>query len=502
VSADLTDLKEFGASMTAMYVTSMATPFSHDQPHIVVVGGGITGMSAAYELGRAVRDGAAPIAVTLIEREARLGGKVVTERNGPFIIEGGPDSFMAQKPWAAELAREIGAGDELMVASPMRRTTWVLHNGCPHPLPEGMLLIVPTRIAPFAFSPLISPLGKLRMALDLFVPARRDDGDETLADFIRRRLGNEALDRLAEPILSGIHSAECERQSIMATFPRFRELEKRHGSLIRGMLAARRSMPPSSAHQSPFMTLRGGMGSLVERLEQRLTARVLTNRKVMALAYDPTAARPYRLRLDDGATLDADAVILATPSYTAADLVDGSFPALANALRAIRYVSTATISMVYRRSEVGTPLDGYGLVIPRSERSQINACTLSSVKFRHRAPDDYLLLRCFVGGSRKPELLARDDDDLVRVAQSDLHTILGITAAPVLTRIYRWHNGNPQYDVGHLDRIAALEARCPDGLLLAGAAYRGVGVPDCIKQGRDAARRALALVTSVQPAKS
>ncbi|MBO9323351.1 MAG: protoporphyrinogen oxidase, partial [Roseiflexus sp.] len=195
--------------MTAMYATSTAMPFSHDHPHIVVVGGGISGMSAAYELGRAVRDGAAPVAVTLIEREARLGGKVVTERNGPFIIEGGPDSFMAQKPWAAELAREIGLGDELMVASPMRRTTWVLHNGCPHPLPEGMLLIVPTRIAPFAFSPLISPLGKLRMALDLFVPARRDDGDETLADFIRRRLGNEALDRLAEPILSGIHSAEC-----------------------------------------------------------------------------------------------------------------------------------------------------------------------------------------------------------------------------------------------------------------------------------------------------
>jgi oxygen-dependent protoporphyrinogen oxidase len=499
----LTDLKEFGASMTAMYATSTAMPFSHDQPHIVVVGGGISGMSAAYELGRAVRDGAAPVAVTLIEREARLGGKVVTERNGPFIIEGGPDSFMAQKPWAAELAREIGLGDELMVASPMRRTTWVLIRGRPQPLPEGMLLIVPTRIAPFAFSPLISLPGKLRMALDLFVPARRDDGDETLADFIRRRLGHEALDRLAEPILSGIHSAECERQSIMATFPRFRELEKRHGSLIRGMLAARRTAPPSSAaHQSPFMTLRGGMGALIDCLEQHLTARILTGRRVTTLKHDPTAARPYRLYLDDGALLEADAVILATPSYTAADLVDEAFPDLASALRAIRYVSTATISMVYRRSEVGTPLDGYGLVIPRSEQTWINACTLSSVKFRYRAPDDYLLLRCFAGGSRRPELLARDDDDLVRLAQSDLRAILGITAAPVLTRVYRWHNGNPQYDVGHLDRIAALEARCPDGLLLAGAAYRGVGVPDCIKQGRDAARRALALVTSVQPAKS
>ncbi|GIW01023.1 protoporphyrinogen oxidase [Roseiflexus sp.] len=484
--------------MTAMHSTSAATLFPDGQPHIVVVGGGISGMSAAYELGRATRDGAPPVMVTLIEREARLGGKVVTERNGPFVIEGGPDSFMAQKPWAAELAREIGLGDELMVASPMRRTTWVLIRGRPQPLPEGMLLIVPTRIAPFAFSPLISPLGKLRMALDLFVPARRDDGDETLADFIRRRLGNEALDRLAEPILSGIHSAECERQSILATFPRFRELEKRHGSLIRGMLAARRTASPSSAHQSPFMTLRGGMGTLVERLEQRLTARILTNRRVMALTCDTTAARPYRLWLDDGATLDADAVILATPSYAAADLVGASFPALADALRAVRYVSTATVSMVYRRSEVGTPLDGYGLVIPRSEQTWINACTLSSVKFRHRAPDEYLLLRCFVGGSRRPELLARDDDDLVRLAQSDLRAVLGITAAPLLTRVYRWHNGNPQYDVGHLERIAALEALCPAGLLLAGAAYRGVGVPDCIKQGREAARRALDVVATAR----
>ncbi|MFQ3634071.1 protoporphyrinogen oxidase, partial [Roseiflexus sp.] len=393
---------------------------------------------------------------------------------------------------------EIGLADELMVASPMRRTTWVLIRGRPQPLPEGMLLIVPTRFAPFAFSPLISPLGKLRMALDLFVPARRDDGDETLADFIRRRLGREALDRLAEPILSGIHSAECERQSIMATFPRFRDLEKRHGSLIRGMLAARRTTPQAAVHQSPFMTLHDGMESLVNRLEQHLTARILTGRQVTALVHDPTAARPYRLHLDDGAVLNADAVILATPSYAAADLVVGSFPALANALRNIRYVSTATLSMVYRRSEVGTPLDGYGLVIPRSEQTHINACTLSSVKFRSRAPDDYLLLRCFIGGSRRPELLARDDDELVHLAQSDLRAMLGITASPLLTRLYRWHNGNPQYDVGHLDRVAAIEALCPEGLFLAGAAYRGVGIPDCVKQGRDAARRVLAMLASSQ----
>lgn len=471
----------------------------NDRPHIVVVGGGISGMSAAYELARGSDPGAPPL-VTLIEREPRLGGKIVTERADGFVIEGGPDSFMAQKPWAAELARELGLGDELMVASPMRRTTWVLARGRPQPLPEGMLLIVPTRILPFALSPLISPLGKLRMALDLIIPARRDDGDETLAEFVRRRLGNEALDRLAEPILSGIHSAECERQSIMATFPRFRDLEKRYGSMMRGMLASRRNAPKTpAAHQSPFMTLRTGMGSLVERLTQQLTARILTGRQVMALTHDSTSARPYRLQLDDGTRLDADAVILATPSFAAADLTTTSFPALARALRAIRYVSTATVSLVYRRDEVGTPLDGYGLVIPRGEQRQINACTLSSVKFRHRAPDDHLLLRCFVGGSRRPELAARDDAELVALARADLRAILGISAEPVLTRVYRWPNGNPQYDVGHLERIDALDQLCPPGLLLAGAAYRGVGVPDCIKQGREAARKALAAVASSTP---
>jgi len=477
--------------------SSVATMPPDALPHIVVVGGGISGLSAAYELGRSTHSAAPPVAVTLIEREPRLGGKIVTEHSGPFLIEGGPDSFMAQKPWAAELARELGLGDELMVASPMRRTTWVLVRGRPQPLPEGMLLIVPTRIAPFAFSPLISPLGKLRMALDLVVPARRDDGDETLADFIRRRLGTEALDRLAEPILSGINSAECERQSIMATFPRFRDLEKRYGSLIRGMLAARRNAPREpSAHQSPFMTLRNGMSALVERLEQRLTARIFTGSTVVTLAHRPAAARPYHLCLDDGTALDADAVILATPSFVAADLTAPGFPELAAALRAIRYVSTATVSFVYRRADTGNLLDGYGLVIPRGEQRQINACTLSSVKFRHRAPDEFLLLRCFVGGSRRPELPAREDDELVALARTEIREIFGVSAEPVLSRVYRWPNGNPQYDVGHLGHIEALERLCPEGLFLAGAAYRGVGVPDCIKQGREAARKALMVVSA------
>jgi oxygen-dependent protoporphyrinogen oxidase len=490
-----------------------------DAPHIVIVGGGITGLSAAYALQCAARDAGAPVRTTLVERDARLGGKLLTERvetgGGTFVVEGGPDSFLAQKPWAIELARELGLGDELMASNAMPRTTYVLHRGRPRPLPEGTMLIVPTKFMPFALSPLFSPLGKLRMALDLLIPPRRDGADETLAAFIRRRLGREALERLAEPLLAGIHSAECERQSLLATFPRLRELEARHGGLIRGMLAARRTSDQrpttndqrptavgedgdrssfvvrrSSLAHSPFVTLRGGVQALVDALVARLEGTALTGRGVAALEHDPAAARPYRLRLDDGAALDADAVVLATPAYAAAALLAAFAPALAEALRAIRYVSTGTVTLAYRRADVGNPLDGYGVVIPRGEGRRVNAVTLSSQKFDHRAPADHLLARLFVGGSRTPESLALEDGALTALARDELRAILGIAAEPLFARVYHWQDANPQYDVGHLERVAALEALCPQGLYLAGSAYGGVGIPDCVRQGREAGVRA------------
>ena len=482
-----------------------------DVPHIAIIGGGITGLSAAYYLQRAARAAGTAVRYTIVERDTRLGGKIVTERvhdGGTFVVEGGPDSFVAQKPWAIELARELGLGDDLMASNRMPRTTYVLHRGRPRPLPEGTMLIVPTKFMPFALSPLISPIGKLRMALDLVIPARRDGVDETLADFIRRRLGNEALDKLAEPLMSGIHSAECERQSVLATFPRFRDMEAKYGGLMRGMLASRRHAPPAppngkpSFASSPFVTLRGGVQSLVDALAPRLEGAIRTGRTVEALDHDPTAERPYRLRLDDGTALDADAVVMTTPAYAAADLLAPLAPSLAESLRAIRYVSTGTVTLAYRRAEVGTPLDGYGVVIPRGEGRRVNAVTLSSVKFSHRAPDDHLLVRVLVGGSRTPETLALDDDRMVAVARDELRSILGIVAEPAFVRVYRWPAANAQYDVGHLERVGAIAGLCPEGLYLAGSAYSGVGIPDCIRQGREAAEGALKLATSREAAAS
>ncbi len=463
---------------------------------VVMIGGGVTGLSAAFYLAPAARARGHTLQVVLIERSGRLGGKVRSEHvehTGTFLVEGGPDSFVAQKPWAIELARDLGLGDQLIVPNPARVGTYLLWNGRPRPLPEGMLMIVPTRFMPFALSPLLSPLGKLRMALDLVIPARRDDQDETLAAFIRRRLGREALDRLAEPLMAGIHNAECERQSLLATFPRFRAIEQQHGSLIRGMLAQRRAHRPAPAAGgpnfagSPFVTLRGGIGTLTEALAARFEGRLIGDRGVAALQRDPAGPARFRLTLDDGTQLAADAVILTTPAYTAAEIVQGDDAGLAAALRAIRYVSTATISLGYRQADLGRPIDGFGLVIPQRERRPINAVTFSSAKFADRAPEGYALLRVFTGGSRNPEALQLDDPALVAMVRRQLHAIFGITAEPLFTRLYRWDRGNPQYDVGHNQRIDALMARCPAGLHLAGAAYRGVGIPDCALQGRRAA---------------
>lgn len=464
-----------------------------------IIGGGITGLSAAYFLNCAAQQAGTPLRIALIERSPRPGGKIRTDyvqHDGTFLVEGGPDSFIAQKPWGIELARELGLGSQLMTPNAAQQKTYLLWKGRPRQLPDGMLMIVPTRFLPFALSPLISPLGKLRMGMDFFIPPRTDGQDETLSEFIRRRLGNEALERLAEPLMAGIHSAECDRQSLLATFPRFRDLETKYGSLIRGMLAARRKAPrpapgSPSTHSSPFITLRGGIGTLVQALIERFEGDLLLDRAVAELA--PGEQARYRLRLDDGTLVEADSVILTTPTYTAADLTAARWPDLAAALRQFRYVSTATISLAFRQSDVQRMPGGFGLVIPKSEGRQINAVTFTSTKFSDRAPDDAVLLRVFTGGSRSPQAMMLNDDQMLAMVRNELREILGITAEPLFTRLYRWEQSNPQYDVGHLDRVAALPGLCPQGLFLAGGAYHGVGIPDCINDAKQAAQRVLAL---------
>lgn len=464
--------------------------------HVVIVGGGITGLTTAYSLQEEARRLSLPLTFTLLESNPTLGGKIVTERVGGFVIEGGPDSLLTQKPWAADLCRRLGLGDDLIPTNDDRRQTFVVNRGRLTPLPDGMMLIVPTRIRPFVTSPLISWPGKARMALDFFIPPRRDDGDESIAAFVRRRLGQEALEKLAEPLMSGIHVADPERQSLLGTFPRYREIEKRHGSLIRGMLSQRRAAkapgPARSGQKSAFLSLRNGLGQLIEALESALDGgRLITGCRAVAL--ERGEGPRYRIRAENGSVYDADAVVLATPAQVSASLLTDLSPALVEALSRIRYVSTATISLAFQAADVGHPLDGFGFVVPRREQRRILACTWSSTKFDHRAPPDAVLLRCFVGGSGNEELVGLGDDELEALVREELLDLMGLRAQPTMRRIFRWYGGNPQYDVGHPElvrSIAALAAREP-GLYLTGSAFDGVGVPDCVRQGQETARKVL-----------
>lgn len=490
-----------------------------DTYHITIIGGGITGLTAAWAVQQEAGKHDVDITYTLLEKSGRWGGKILTETiegfgPEPFIVEGGPDSFLTQKPWAAQLAKELGIGDQFLATNDERRQTFVLNKGKPAKLPDGLMLIVPTKIRPFALSRLISPLGKLRMGLDWFIKPKQDDEDETLADFIKRRLGHEALDKIAEPLLSGIYNADAEKQSMLATFPRFRDIEKKYGSLIKGMLAAqkaRQQAPPNpQGKPSMFTSFKPGMEELVLALRETLTGDCRLGVAVEKLAMveqwprtlpqnetsqSPNLQSPkYLCHLSDGTTLQTDAVILAVPAFAAARLVAAAAPEAANILNNIRYVSTGTISLAFKQTEINHPLNGFGIVIPRSEKRRINAITWSSTKFDYRAPNGYALLRVFFGGSRTPEMMDVPDDELLSIVRTELADIMGVEAVPIFHRIYRWDRSNPQYDVGHLERVTAVQNKLPAGLMVTGSPYGGVGVPDCVRQARETA---VSLVQSI-----
>jgi oxygen-dependent protoporphyrinogen oxidase len=386
----------------------------------------------------------------------------------------------------------IGTNDE-------KRKVFVLSDGRLHSLPEGVMLIVPTQFLPFATSGLFSWRGKLRMGMDLLIPRRQENGDETLGSFVRRRLGREALEKLAEPLLSGIHVSDAEQLSLKSSFPRLMDVERKYGSLIRGMLAARRAMANSNNGARPklpmFMTLRGGMQQLVDALANALDpTSVYTGLAVTGLESANGGNSPYQVHLQTGQTLNADAVILTTPSDVSSRLLKTLDPTLADDLADIRYVSTAVVSLGYRPQPGLQPLDGFGFIIPKTEGRRITACTWSSTKFDYRAPQGHQLVRCFVGGPGREQMVDLDDEALTQVVREELSEIMGLRAKPDLVRIYRWHKRNPQYDLGHLDRVRAMQAQAQRhaGLYLSGSSYDGVGVPDCVRQAETAADGVLA----------
>ncbi|PYM34664.1 MAG: protoporphyrinogen oxidase [Candidatus Rokuibacteriota bacterium] len=460
---------------------------------LVVVGGGIAGLAAAHRAVELARERGIALELTLLEARERLGGTIATERMGGFLVEAGPDSFLSEKPWALALCKRLGVEDRLTRTDDRFRKVYVWRAGRLHPLPDGFQLLAPTRLAPFLRSPLFSWPGKLRMALDLVLPRGGAD-DESLGAFVRRRLGREALERVAQPLVAGIYTADPDDLSLAATLPRFLELEKRERSILLALWRAARTAPQpgtSGARWSLFVTFKEGMEELVATLAARLpVGAALVKHPVTGVERRGEA---WRVDIDASGPMAADRVILATETHVAARLLRYVDPSLATLLGEIPYASSATISLGYRHADVPHALDGFGFVVPRTERRALLACTFSSVKYSGRAPEGHVLLRGFVGGALDAASLDRDDVSLVESVRDELRQALGITAAPVLTRVCRWPAAMPQYHVGHLARVETIERRLAGlpGLRLAGGAYRGVGIADCIRAGEDAAERAL-----------
>lgn len=461
---------------------------------LAVIGGGIAGLAAAHRAIELSRERGIELDLVLLEARDRLGGSIETERVDGFLIEAGPDSFLSEKPWALDLCRRLGVEHRLVRTDDRFRKTFVWFRGRLHPLPAGFQLLAPTRLGPFLGSSLFSWPGKLRMALDLVLPRGMERADESLGSFVRRRLGREALERVVEPLVAGIYTADPEALSLAATMPRFLDLERRERSLILGLWRASRRTPEtgtSGARWSLFVTFAGGMGELVDTLAACLPpGSVRLKQRVSGVE---RRGDGWRIEMADGGVLEAERVIAASEAHAASRLLRYADPTLATLLQVLPSASAATVSLGYRRADVPHPLDGFGFVVPRTEGRSLLACTFSSVKYPGRAPAGHVLLRGFLGGAANPAVLDRDDDDLVRGAREDLRAALGIRAEPVVIRVHRHPLSMPQYDVGHGRAVDAIEERLrtAPGLSLAGSAYRGVGIADCVRSGEAAAERAL-----------
>jgi oxygen-dependent protoporphyrinogen oxidase len=475
-------------------------------PRVVIVGGGISGLAALEELTRSSAD----VDVTLLEASPRLGGHIRTEARNGFVIEAGPDVLLAAKPAAIELAKRVGLGDRLCGTNPAVKGSYILSRGRLLPLPDGLTGLVPSKFTPFATTPLISIAGKLRVAMEYFIPPRRDDVDESIESFAVRRLGREMYEKLVEPLLSGISAGDGAKLSIDAMFPQLRTMEREHGGLARGMFAAKRKAKRSGAPKGgngAFVSFPNGIQELVDAVERTVRSRASATRQIdirtrsLVSAIRHGDGSRYLLVLADGATIEADALIVAAPAFAASTMLRQVEPALSRRLDAIEYASSVTITLVYPRAAVPRSLDATGYVVPRMEKRPVLACTFASAKFTGRSPEDHVMFRLFMGGANHGEYAVMPEAELTEIARAEMHEVLGITSVPSFVRINRFHRAMPQYTVGHKARMAEIASAVAavDGLELAGAVYQGVGIPDCVRSGVDAAKRALAAVAASTP---
>jgi protoporphyrinogen/coproporphyrinogen III oxidase len=454
---------------------------------IAIIGGGIAGLSAAYYLEKA-RQAGANLQWTLFEKSDRLGGVIQTERRNGFVLEAGPDSFLSAKPEAARLCAELGIGDQLISSNDAGRRTYILVNGRLVAIPPGLEFMVPTRVWPMVTTPLFSFTTKLRMVRELLTAARKDAADESVADFVRRHFGQQMVERVAEPLLAGVYGGNVAELSVRSVLPRFAEMEREHGSLVRATLRAKRTAPARGGKPQPlFTSLRNGMQQMVEALAGALP------QSSIRLGQAELHVRPmnddWQVETTSSVLVDRfQEVVLAVPAPAAAAILRQFHPALIEGLKRIQYTSSVAVALAY--DEAALP-PGHGFLVPRSEGRKIMACTFVHKKFPHRAPEGKKMLRCFFSSSRMPDLLTYSDESLQQIARQELKEILGIGAEPTFARTFRWERAMAQYETGHLARVAEMEkilAGAP-GFHLIGNSFYGIGVPDCIKTARQAVER-------------
>jgi oxygen-dependent protoporphyrinogen oxidase len=466
---------------------------------IVVIGGGVTGLAAAWRLRELGDVSGAPFEISLLEAGEHLGGALETIRSDGFIIETGADSFLSEKPAAMNLADRLGLASSLVRTQEQFRKTLVVREGRLVEIPAGFSLVAPAYFAPILRSPLFSLRGKLRILLEPLIPRRRETVDESLGAMVMRRLGREVLERVAQPLAAGIYTADPAQLSASATMPRFVEMERRYGSLIRGLRAAARgreseSRTVSGARWSLFVSFSRGIGTLIEGLAASLGDVVLRSRRVVGLERNPPAR--WKILLAGGAEIVTDAIICTAPAAVTAKLVRGHDKALGAQLEEICYASAATVNLAFNASDFAAPPAAFGFVVPAIERRSIIAGSFSSLKFAGRAPAGKILARVFIGGAFNSAMLAGDDNALIAIACAEFKSLLGVTATPQLAQVRRWPHSMPQYALGHLDRVRSIRARVArlPGLILAGAYLDGVGIPDCVRQGEAAAAAVIAFL--------
>jgi len=463
---------------------------------IAIIGGGISGLSSAFYLQKEARESGRKLNIILLEQSNKLGGKINTLTKDNFVIEKGPDSFLSRKRAIIDLAHEVGLADDIVSINPQATKTYIVSDGKLHTIPKGLVLGIPTDMISFLQSSLISASGKWEALKDIFKPAQSKQDDESLGLFLERRIGRELVEKIAEPLLAGIYAGDLRKLSLQATFPYFSDYEQQYGSIILGSRQNRRLQAEMNKGQLPptFMTFKKGLSSLVNAVVEQLTdVDIRLNHTVDRIDLKDSG---YLVQLKDGASLPVNSVIITTPAFHAKQLLSPFVDV--TALDKIRYVSVANVVLAFNKAELGIDFDGSGFLVPHSENMHITACTWTSKKWLHTAPEDKVLMRCYVGHSEDQQSILLDDDALVEAVKSDIKKLLPIKAEPIFTEITRLYHSMPQYPIGHVDMTKQLknnlEQKLP-GVLITGAAFDGVGLPDCIRQGKDIANQALQFVT-------